>query len=741
MRRLAALALILAAAFALFFVQATTWTPPAGAAPAARRFSEPAAFADIEVIGRAPHHAGSIQNALVRDYVVHRMQALGLNPRVQRAQSETVRASRRSLFITQTPVENVIGVLPGRDRSAPALALMAHYDSVEGSPGAADDAAGVASALEAVRALKAQGTPARDVMVVITDGEEIGLMGARAFFGQDPAARRIGFAINLEARGGGGRPAMFQTSPHQGEAIRLFQRVERGVTANSAIALAYSKMPNDTDFTVALGKGLAGFNFAWIGRQFDYHSPSSTPAVLDQGALRLMGEQTLALARPLAFDPALPRPAPDLVYSDLFGTMIAYPPGLGWALLAVAAALGLVAGVAGRRVRRPSLRWLASGGSVTIALIAIPAALLFLTRTGAGAAPGWMSYRPILARFPLFEAAMLAAAVGGLLLAGLAFTDRSRLVERWVGAIGIAIVAAAALQLAAPTAAFVLAWPLLAASLIAALTGAGERKAPALWILAGIVAVADLAWIGGFFHLLLQALDMGPALGLVAWLAGLALWPWLVPAAGRAAGAASVLFVIAMAAGLTIWLRLGAPYDARHPRATMPIEVKEADGSLWRASLSPADRWTRRWMGPGSIVELPIAGAPDAMVGEQVGRTSPPALPLAWSVRGDGAMVFTGAAAQNGELYLDITGARPLASVVLNGRAVAARGVTAVRIDRMGSPAGFSLVAIPAAGDRPKVRWAFWRDGTAPPMPSGLMAWDKAGDTVIAADPGLPPHR
>nr|QQZ51290.1 hypothetical protein JKL49_09545 [Phenylobacterium glaciei] len=31
-------------------------------------------------------------------------------------------------------VENLIGVLPGKDRKAPALALMAHYDSVPGSP-------------------------------------------------------------------------------------------------------------------------------------------------------------------------------------------------------------------------------------------------------------------------------------------------------------------------------------------------------------------------------------------------------------------------------------------------------------------------------------------------------------------------------------------------------------------------------------------------------------------------------
>ena len=44
---------------------------------------------------------------------------------------------------------------------------MAHYDSVPGSPGAADAAAGVAAALEIVRALKVQGQPARAVILLV----------------------------------------------------------------------------------------------------------------------------------------------------------------------------------------------------------------------------------------------------------------------------------------------------------------------------------------------------------------------------------------------------------------------------------------------------------------------------------------------------------------------------------------------------------------------------------------------
>jgi acetylornithine deacetylase/succinyl-diaminopimelate desuccinylase-like protein len=50
-------------------------------------------------------------------------------------------------------VRNLVGQLPGRDPTAAPVVLMAHYDSVPGSPGAADDATGVAAVLEAVRAI------------------------------------------------------------------------------------------------------------------------------------------------------------------------------------------------------------------------------------------------------------------------------------------------------------------------------------------------------------------------------------------------------------------------------------------------------------------------------------------------------------------------------------------------------------------------------------------------------------
>ena len=278
MGRTIALVVCLAVAFLLGWAQERTPAPlPADASATA--FSAARAMADVEVIAKVPHPMGSPANAAVRDHLVGRMTALGLSPQIQRAQV----LRQEDGWIAGGAVENVIGVLPGADRAAPAVTIMAHYDSVPGSPGAADDAAGTAAALEIARAIKAKGQPARDVILLITDGEESGLLGAQAFFDQHPLADRVGFLLNMEARGNGGRAQMFQTGADNAGAIELFRNSAVSPVASSLTVFLYEHMPNDTDFSVPKARGIAGLNYAFIGSQFDYHAPTSTPANLVNG--------------------------------------------------------------------------------------------------------------------------------------------------------------------------------------------------------------------------------------------------------------------------------------------------------------------------------------------------------------------------------------------------------------------------------------------------------------------------
>ena len=75
---------------------------------------------------------------------------------------------------------------------------------------------------------------------------------------------------------------MFETGRGNTETIALFGRAgvsaDGGVTSNSLGVFVYERMPNGTDFTIPKARGVQGLNFAFIGRQFDYHSPTSTPA-------------------------------------------------------------------------------------------------------------------------------------------------------------------------------------------------------------------------------------------------------------------------------------------------------------------------------------------------------------------------------------------------------------------------------------------------------------------------------
>ncbi|MFZ5668319.1 MAG: M20/M25/M40 family metallo-hydrolase, partial [Pseudomonadota bacterium] len=412
------IALVMALAGALLVGWLGTKTPdPDGGSSAPEAFSTARAMVDIRRIAKAPHPTGSAANAWVRDYLVARMGQLGLSPQVRTGMGLQARVHEGEAWVLGGRMDNIVGVLPGRDRTRPALALMAHYDSVPASPGAADDAAGVAAALEVVRAIKARGTPARDVIVLFTDGEESGLLGARAFFTQDPLRDRIGLIINLEARGGGGRANMFQTGPNNGALIRAFAGSAVSPVSNSLAVFLYESMPNDTDFTVSNEAGVRGLNFAFIGRQFDYHAASSTPEALDRGSVRHLGEQALAAAAAFAFAETLPGRAPDAVYSQTFGDhVLAYPAWGGWIVLALVLALLAAAAVRARRAQALSWPDIGRGVGAALFLLLAGALLLATARKLTGVGFGYMEQRALLAQWGLWETTLAALGAGLLVL-------------------------------------------------------------------------------------------------------------------------------------------------------------------------------------------------------------------------------------------------------------------------------------------------------------------------------------
>lgn len=563
MRKVWALLVALAGAVVLAVV-ATTPPGPVGADAPADVFSAARAMVDDRAIARAPHPTGSAENARVRAYLVGRLRAIGLEvslvPGTMSPAAKTRLDAWRGFPAAAPPLTDILAILPGRDRAQPAVLLMAHHDSVWGSPGAADDGAGVVSLLETVRAIRAGAQPRRDLMVLLTDGEELGLEGARAFFAGDPHRTHVGVIVNAETRGGGGRATMFETGDRNGAMMRLFAGAVHRPVGTSLSTFIYKKLPNSTDYTVAKGLGVPGFNFAFIGRASQYHSPTATPDALDQGAVQDMGRQVLDLTRALVDAPLLPGHAPDRVFFDAFGLVfIGYPGWLGWLILALG-----VAGYAAAAWRRATPgETLAGAGMMLALLIGAGLALYLVNVVSEVAGPG--NYYDRLAAIPRLEWQALLVCLA--VVAALRRWLPSR-IGTVAGAAAPLLLLGALTQAMAPTAAY----PLLVPPMLGGLALAIERFAGRA---AGVVALVVAAMLGvgymlGFGVFLLEA--VGPGMPMVAAIPLAISTVLLLPLAPdvtrrHAMAAAGVLLVLAI--GIALWVRLDplAPSVAVYSRA------------------------------------------------------------------------------------------------------------------------------------------------------------------------------
>lgn len=410
------IALAAALAGALLWAVLSIMPPAArGIDAPSRDFSAARAFTDIEAIARAPHPVGSAEAARIRTYLARRLRSLGATVLEQPVPLPKKSLDRLGKWSGRKEVrvigQNLIGVIPGLDRTQPALLLMAHHDSVWGSPGAGDDAMAVAAALETARALGVRGRPHRDVILLFTDSEEIGLNGSAVFFKAHPLAARVGMIINMEARGAAGRANMFETGPDNGGQMRLYaDTVDRPATHSLAV-LIYDLMPNSTDYTVAKEHGIAGFNLAVLDRAWTYHSPLATPRSVDLASLQDMGDQALELASAMAFAPELPARAPNAAFGDLLGRVtIAYPANAGWTILLLAG--GLIGAALWRT--RPAAR--AIGKDIVIVLALLFHSALLLTAINALSGSGGADYYDRLAAIPRLEAAAALGIASVLLL-------------------------------------------------------------------------------------------------------------------------------------------------------------------------------------------------------------------------------------------------------------------------------------------------------------------------------------
>lgn len=438
---------------------------------------------DVRAIAARPHPIGSPEIEETRSYLMTRMSALGLDPQI-RDQTAIVTRRYSGDFAIGGRVRNIVGELKGTDPALPAVIVMAHYDTAPLSPGAGDDTSGIAVALEVARGLNAGAPLRRSVIFLFTDGEEVGLLGATAFFESDPLRRRAGLVINLEARGDSGKTLMFQTSPDNRALVEIYRRHARTPAADSLMVTIYKRMPNDTDLTAALDKGHPGMNFAFAGHQMAYHSPLSTAESLNPASLQHMGDQVLPVVRAFARADTIDAQKEDMIFADLFGQyLIAYPPWAGW-LLTITAALAAFT-LTGIGLARGRIGWrdtLAGAGGLLTLLLGIAAVLMVALRLLSFLLRGVTSPYALIGQFAwtLPATILLGAGSGGLLLYAAANG------RRWPAAVLLA-----------------------ATGIVAALSGSFSLTPLLLGIAAAVAAAASLArhvslngWFAGAVTLL-----------------------------------------------------------------------------------------------------------------------------------------------------------------------------------------------------------------------------------------------
>jgi hypothetical protein len=285
-------------------------------------------------IGSRP--IGTPENARARQYVVDQLRLFGYEVRVQETD-----ARRPDLGYTAR-VSNIIAVKQGRERTA--LGLVSHYDSVPEAPGAGDNGFGVAVSLEAARVLAAREGRRHTLMILVTDGEESGLMGAAGLVTDRDVMDRLGAYINLEATGSGGTALLFETGPGNGWLVQPWARSAPHPRGASFALEIYKRLPNDTDFSIFKRRDIPGLNFALTGDSHAYHTARDTADRLSDHALRSSGENTVETAIALDALDLRARTASNQTYFDI-GQVVAlsWGPIAAWFIAAISLMCGLLA--------------------------------------------------------------------------------------------------------------------------------------------------------------------------------------------------------------------------------------------------------------------------------------------------------------------------------------------------------------------------------------------------------------
>lgn len=324
-------------------------------------FSTERALIPLKEITKAPRFVGSEENTHVREFLIQSLKDLGLNPETQQGYILNEKFGRMNQPI------NIVAKIKGTE-SGKALLVFSHYDSaLTPSFGASDAGSGVVAILESLRAYNASGKqPKNDLIILFTDAEEVGLVGAKLFVREHRWAKDVGLSLNFEARGSGGPSSMIvETNQGNKNLIKGFMKANPEFpVASSLLYSVYKMLPNDTDSTILREEGdIDGLFFAFIDDHFDYHTAGDNFERMDRNSLEHQGSYLMPLLNYFAdADLGLIQSTEDYVYTNFpVIKMIAYPFSWVMPMLITAILLFISLLVIGFKTRKLNLKSVLKG--------------------------------------------------------------------------------------------------------------------------------------------------------------------------------------------------------------------------------------------------------------------------------------------------------------------------------------------------------------------------------------------
>jgi hypothetical protein len=615
----------------------------------ATEFSAERAMEDIRMIADEPHPMGSQEHEEVADYIVSRLEGLGLSPQIQETTSLRYDEEQARDQVHAGRVKNVLARIPGTDNTGEAVLLVSHYDSMPTTPAAADGGVSTATLLETVRAIQAGPPPKNDLILYMGDADVNGVLGPIAFH-EHPWSKdaRVSFAFEgigsygpsalvYDGQGAEGSDPTPDVSPAQVVEAGEYPSAQNGWwldEALSALPRPLVILPlNDSPLAPAaspelanliLGTDGAGLGFGQFRGGDAYHTVLDNPERLDPRSLQHQGDNALSLTRHfgnLPLDQAEQQAKPTLVAFNVFpGQVISYPST--WALPMALSVSILLAAILVLRLLRGRLKL---GGLLlgvflfVLSLLGTVAVTTVGWKLGAALNPAyqvWMGrgYYGTNWRL-LFLASLTIGFIAALYLLARRFVRTTQAGEGVAaGALVLLAVLSILTSMGVPSFSYLFIWPALAGLTVLGFGVLAPARARDLWPQATILAITAFVpvvlFVPPIYSLyttlavpfagaLLPVPPAAVAFVLLAMMLG-ALLPHLFFLGGRrlwVIPAAFTVLALVFLAGELISTR----FDADQPRPDYVQYRLDADTAeaKWISDTNPPDAWTKQFFEGG----------------------------------------------------------------------------------------------------------------------------------------------